>query len=80
MAVDALAQSVHDLGRRVGRIEDAAPAVLASQLHDLKKDVAELADDVKGLRRILIGFAITVAASATGFAITVLLVWGGANP
>ncbi len=81
MAFDAIAVRVDDLVRRVHNLEselrENRPAVLSSQIDGLIKDVEELATEVRGLRRAVIGFAITVAASAVGFALTVILVWGG---
>lgn len=81
MGVDGIAIRVDDLGRRVGNIEDELrsnrPVLLAQQIASIEKDVQELSSEVRGLRRAVIGFAITVAASAVGFALTVILVWGG---
>jgi hypothetical protein len=81
VATDAVGIRVEDLSRRVLNIEEELrsnrPAVLASQLGSLGKDVEELTSEMRGLRRAVIGFAITVAASAVGFALTVILVWGG---
>lgn len=78
---EALAVEVRDLARRAAELESEIrshrPEVLATRIHELVKDVDALADEVRGLRKAVIGFAITVAASAVGFAITVVLVWGG---
>lgn len=81
MPVEALTQRVDDLARRVNEINADlranSPAVLAARLDAIAKDVEDLTGEVRGLRKAVIGFAITVAASAVGFAITVVLVWGG---
>ncbi len=81
MAADALAVRVEDVARRIHNVENDLranpPAVSAVQISGLREDVAELGNEVRGLRRAVIGFAITVAASAVGFALTVILVWGG---
>lgn len=81
MPLESISVRVQDLARRVHDVEielrTNRPAVLASELGAIAKDVVELKDEVRGLRKAVIGFAITVAASAVGFAITVVLVWGG---
>lgn len=81
MPIESLTVRVEDLARRVDNLEqelrETRPALLAVRIGELVKDCEILADDVRGLRRAVIGFAITVAASAVGFALTVILVWGG---
>lgn len=81
MTADAIAVRVENLDRRVDNLEQELrlnrPVLLAQQINSLDKDVEQLSSEVRGLRRAVIGFAITVAASAVGFALTVILVWGG---
>ncbi len=81
MPLESLTVRVDDISRRIGIIEDELrhnrPAVLATQIGELVKDTVDLSGEVRGLRRATIAFAFTVAASAVGFAITVILVWGG---
>jgi hypothetical protein len=81
LSVDTLGVKVDDLGRRVSRVEheldNNRPVVLAKGIQEIEKDVQGLSGEVRGLRRAVIAFALTVAASAIGFAITVLTVWGG---
>lgn len=43
------------------------------ELDALHADMSELSDEVRGLRRALIGFAITVAGSAVVFAFSTAL-------
>lgn len=73
---EALAGRIDELSRRIGDIERELrahrPAVLATQIEDVEDDV----NDLKGLRKAVIMFAITVAGSAVAFALTVMLVWG----
>ncbi len=80
MATDALAVRVEDVARRIHNVEADLranpPAVSTVQIGALREDVADLGNEVRGLRRAVIGFAITVAASSVGFALTVILVWG----
>lgn len=81
MTLEVVAARVEDLSRRVHDIgQDLranSPAVLAARLESISKDVEDLTEEVRGLRKAVIGFAVTVAASAVGFAITVVLVFGG---
>jgi hypothetical protein len=60
----SLPYRVAALERRVEEIEAVKPDVLAHV-------VSELHDEVMALRRALVGFALTVAASAIVFAFTV---------
>ena len=79
--VEVLRGEVRDLARRVGDLEaelrQYRPAVLATKIEDIEDDVKAIMSEVRGLRRAVIGFAITVAGSAVAFALTVILVWGG---
>lgn len=45
--------------------------------HNLSQDILDYNNDVKGLRKVLIGAAITVMLAAVTFAITSLAVFGG---
>lgn len=81
MPVEALSARLDDAVRRIHNLEGDLranpPAVAAVEIKALREDVGDLSNEVRGLRRAVIGFAITVAASAVGFALTVILVWGG---
>lgn len=72
--MEVVNQRLTDLERRVTLVEEELrqnrPVLLASQ-------IADLSNDVKGLRRAVVGSAITVAVSSVGFALTVLLAFGG---
>lgn len=72
--MEVVNQRLTDLERRVALVEEELrqnrPVLLANQIKDLS-------DDVKGLRRAVVGSAITVAVSSVGFALTVLLAFGG---
>lgn len=54
---------------------------IEKRLNDLEtnlgSDISDYNDDVKGLRKVLIGAAITVMLAAVTFAITSLAVFGG---
>lgn len=79
--LESLTVRVEELARRIADLEADLranpPAVIAGEIRHLVDDVAQLSGEVKGLRRAVIAFALTVAASAVGFAITVILVFGG---
>lgn len=55
-------------------------AVLRTEFHsfaeNMQGDMADMKTDVNGLRKTLIGTAITVMIAAVGFAITTLAVFG----
>lgn len=72
--MEVVNQRLSDLERRTALIEEELranrPVLLAAKIDDL-------AEDVKGLRRAVVGSAITVAISSIGFALTVLLAFGG---
>ena len=74
--MEVVNQRLTDLERRVALVEEELrqnrPVLLANQIKDLS-------DDVKGLRRAVVGSAITVAVSSVGFALTVLLAFGGGS-
>ena len=69
-------EKITQLERRVGRLEDFEPAVLRQQILDLEKDLNEVRDELRGVRRAFWGFALSVAGSALVFAFTVVQVWG----
>lgn len=71
-------EKIRQLERRVGRLENFEPAVLRQQIVDLAKDLEEVRDELRGVRRAFWGFALSVAASALVFAFTVIQVWGKA--
>lgn len=74
--MEVVNQRLTDLERRVTLVEEELrqnrPVLLASQ-------IADLSNDVKGLRRAVVGSAITVAVSSVGFAVTVMLAFGGSG-
>jgi hypothetical protein len=62
--------------RRLEKLYDLEPAVLAHSVRDLHEDVQDLRDEMRSLRRAVVGSAITVAVSAVGFAFVVMQTWG----
>lgn len=50
----------------------------ARAVHDRLDEIEKSSEsDVRGLRRVLIGFSLSVAGAAIAFAITTLVVFGG---
>lgn len=86
----ALERALERLQDRVERNMEIqqALAVLATEFKLYVRDTEERLEDlensfekdVKGLRRLLITFSLTVAGSAVAFAITTLVVFGGPTP
>lgn len=58
--------------RRLERLEALEPAVVKQQVADLKEDIAQLAQAVDSIRKILIGFLATFAV--TGIAVVATVV------
>lgn len=61
---------------RVELLEDDVDD-MALEMHGFRQDVKE---EMRWVRRALIGFAFTVAASAIGLALTIILTSGGGKP
>ncbi len=60
------------LERRVERVEQLEPAVVKQQVADVKEDIAQLAEAVDSIRKILIGFLATFAITGIAIVATVL--------
>lgn len=85
--VTTLERSLERLQDRVEKTTEVkeALAILSAEYHIFAKSVHERLDemeeaneqDVKGLRRVLIGFSLTIAGAAIAFAVTTLVVFGG---
>lgn len=52
---------LRSLEQRIQRIEELEPAVVRSQVQDVKEDIHALSQDLAAIRKILIGFLITFA-------------------
>lgn len=66
-----------ELERRVGHLESLEPAVVRSQLEDVKNDIHQLSQDLAAIRKILIGFLVTFAFSAVTTVIAVVAMTEG---
>lgn len=73
---------VRENSKKIERLEawraevDTSRAAEKVQAENMAEAMAALTDTVNGLRRALIGFALTIAASAIVFALTVLSATG----
>lgn len=47
--------------RRIERLEQLEPAVVKSQLEDVKQDIHQLSQDLAAIRKILTGFMVSFA-------------------
>lgn len=73
---------VQQNSERLGKIEDWRTRVdedrtaVKGELQSLHRDLATVGNAVEGMRRVLIGFALTIAGSSVVFAFSVLLATG----
>jgi hypothetical protein len=68
---------LQNLERRLDHLYDLKPDVIAAKVADLHDDITDLSDELKGVRRALWGFGLSVAGGAILFAFTALQVWSG---
>jgi hypothetical protein len=65
------------LERRTDRLESLEPAVMRKEIADVKDDVSQIARDIAGLRRVLMGFLVTFAMTAVTSAVAILFLTVG---
>lgn len=65
-----------ELYRRMADVERTQPAVIATRVEELGKDVIELRDEMRALKRALYGLAVSIAGGAVLFAFTAFSLWG----
>jgi hypothetical protein len=65
-----------ELERRVKVVEDLSPSLTAYKVNELEGKVDTLNDSFESLRKVLLGFALSIAGSAVVFALTVLTATG----
>jgi len=73
---DGIAVRVTRLERDVEKLYTYEPAVVSNSVKGLHEDMAELKDELKGVRRALWGFGLSIAGGAVLFAFTAFQVWG----
>lgn len=77
-----LAYRVRQHGEKLKELEDwrrdvdTSDATQKEQLVGMGKAISGLSEEVKSLRRVIVGFALTVAGSAVVFAFSILLATG----
>lgn len=67
---------IGNLERRVEAIERLRPDVLADRIDNHVREFAEIRDEIRGLRRALYTFALSIAGGAIAFVWTVTQVLG----
>ena len=65
-----------ELERRTTRIENLEPAVVKSQVDDVKQDISQLAQDMAAIRKILIGFLVTFAFTGITTVVAIVALTG----
>jgi hypothetical protein len=63
---------IAELGRRVDRLDRLEPAVQVQRITDLVRDVHDLREEMRGVKRALYTFAGSLLVSAVMFAVVVL--------
>lgn len=63
---------IHELERKVQRLQDLEPAVVKAQVVDIREDIQQLAREIGYIRKILTGFLVTFAF--TGITVVVSVV------
>ena len=72
---EAIMVRFNEVDRRLHNVETGKAS--RRDVDGLSEDVRELKEEVKSLRRALIGFSLTIAGSAVIFALTVVQLIGG---
>lgn len=75
--IDAVQTRLEDHGRRLADLERTQPAVIAKEVDELGKDMLDLRDEMRALKRALYSVALSVMAAALIFAATANSLWGG---
>lgn len=68
-------KKVDELTRWQGAV-DTERGVRGEQMSTMSKQISTLVASVDSLRRVILGFALTIAASAVAFSLTVLIATG----
>lgn len=60
------------LERRLDRIESLEPAVMRQEIRDVKEDLHQIARDIGGLRKTLLGFVISFSIASITIAVLII--------
>jgi hypothetical protein len=66
-----------EVERNVRRLQDLEPAVVKSQVADIKEDIHQLATEIGYIRKILTGFLVTFAFTGITVVISVVILTQG---
>lgn len=77
MSVEAVHVRLEEHHRRLAELESTRPAVIANDVESLRRDINELTEEVRGLRRAWWSVSLTLAASMIGIAFTAYQLAGG---
>ncbi len=75
MPVEALAVRVDGIERRLIRIEDTNPAVIASEMKDVRGDVSELKKAMSDLQSTILRSAVALCVALAGTSATIWTVF-----
>lgn len=67
---------IEALERRLDRIDALKPEVMARDLEELAEQMSQVVEELRGVRKALITFGLTIAASSVVFAFTAFQIWG----
>lgn len=73
---NGLSTRVGFLERRVDKLENLEPAVVAERVKGVADEIRDLRGEFKAVKRALYAFAISVSLGAIGFAFTVFSLLG----
>lgn len=71
---------IREIHRRLGRLEDADPHVVADRMRRLSADVEALEERVDAMRRTLMGFLVTFAFFGVTLTLSLVAFFGSPTP
>lgn len=69
-SVASLRATVNERGRELDKRIDSKAS--AQDVHDVREDVRILSEEVRGLRRVIMGFAVAFATGSIGVSLTLI--------
>jgi polyhydroxyalkanoate synthesis regulator phasin len=76
LTVEALRVRVEELGRRVTDLERTQPAVIERDVRELGREVAELHEEMRAVKRALYTLAFSITAGSLTVAFAAFQIWG----
>lgn len=74
--IDAVNVRLEEHSRRIDRLEESRPAVIAAHVDELRQDVLDLRREVTSLKRSFYTFALSITGSTILLSFTAFQVWG----